>query len=112
MEKVQSCVEALIQAIKEADPYQRYTRCEEKMKEQPELKKQIDEFRVAAYHFNNDETEEDLFEKIDQFESQYHEFRKLPGVNDFLEAELDMCKMMKQINLLIQSNVGFQVPEV
>ena len=39
MDKVQMCVDSLIEAIKEGEAYQRYVECEEKLKEEPELRK-------------------------------------------------------------------------
>lgn len=54
MDKIQRCVDHLIESIKEGDAYQRYLSCEEKLKEHPELRRKIDEFRLAAYRLNNE----------------------------------------------------------
>lgn len=58
MNKIQECVEKLLEVIREDSAYQRYLACEEKLKSNPELKKQIDEFRVAVFHMNNDDHRE------------------------------------------------------
>lgn len=112
MDRIQMCVDSLIEAVREGEAYQRYLSCEEKLKEQPELRKRIDEFRAAVFRLNNDESSGDLYEKIDQFEKQYQDFRKDPVVNEFLEAELDMCKLMQRINNRIQGGVDIQIPQV
>lgn len=112
MERIQMCVDTLIEAIREGETYQRYLSCEEKLQETPDLREKIDEFRVAVYHLNNDDGDEDLYDKIDQFESKYQEFRRSPIVNEYLEAELDVCKLMQRINNRIQSGVEIQVPQV
>ena len=112
MDKIQTCVDALIEAIQEGEAYQHYMACEEKLKQQPELREKIDEFRAAVFHLNNDDSGEDLFEKIDHFENKYQEFRKNPLVNEFLEAEVDVCRMLQRITNKIQSSADIQIPQI
>lgn len=112
MDRIQMCVDSLIEAVREGEVYQRYLNCEEMLKAQPELREKIDEFRAAVFHLHNDESSGDLYERIDQFEKEYQEFRKNPIVNEFLEAELDVCKMMQRINNRIQNGVHIQIPQV
>ena len=84
---------------------------EEKLKEEPELRKKIDRFRTEVYLLNNSEDcSEDLFEKIDQFVRDHREFRKNPLVNEFLEAELDVCKLLQRVSNRIQSGVKIKIP--
>ena len=80
--------------------------------EKPELREKIDEFRVAVFRLNNDNGNEDLYESIDRFEKEHQEFRKNPIVNEYLEAELDVCKMMQRINSRIQGGVDIHIPQV
>lgn len=112
MDRIQMNVDSLIGAIKDGEAYLRYAKCEEKLKEQPELRSKIDEFRAAVFHFNNDDSSEGLFEKIDQFERDYQDFRMNPVVNEFLEAELDVCKLVQRVVKRIQTNIDIKVPEV
>lgn len=51
MNKIQECVEKLLEVIREDSAYQRYLACEEMLKSNPELKKQIDEFRVGCLSY-------------------------------------------------------------
>ncbi len=111
MEEIQEYVDTLVEVIKQSSTYCRYTDCENKLKEQPGLRKQIDKFRLAAYQFNNGEKGDgDLFDKLDQFEREYGEFRKNPVVNEFLEAELDVCRMLQKINSRIEKGISIQIP--
>ena len=64
------------------------------------------------FHLHNDESNGDLYEKIDQFENEYEDFRKNPIVNEYLEAELDVCKLMQRISNRIQIGVDIQIPQV
>ena len=112
MDRIQMCVDSLLEAIREGETYQRYRKGEEKLMEKPELREKIDEFRVAVFRLNNDNGNEDLYESIDRFEKEHQEFRKNPIVNEYLEAELDVCKMMQRINSRIQGGVDIHIPQV
>ncbi|NCC43338.1 MAG: YlbF family regulator [Clostridia bacterium] len=111
MDRIQMCVDSLIDAIKEGEAYQRYEKCEEKLKMQPELREKIDEFRTAVFRFNNDTTR-DLYMEIDQFEEDYEELRKNPMVNEFLEAELDVCRLLQRVSSRIKCSIDIQIPQV
>lgn len=111
MEEIQGYVDILVEVIKDSSTYRRYTACENKLKEQPGLRKRIDEFRLAAYQFNNYEKGgTDLFDKLDQFEKEYGEFRRNPAINEFLEAELDVCRMLQKIYSRIEEGASIQIP--
>lgn len=112
MDRVQMGVDSLLDAIKDGEVYRRYVSCEEKLREQPELREKIDEFRAAVFKFNNEEGNEDLFEEIDRFERQYQDFRMNPVVNEFLEAELDVCRLLQRVVNRIQVGVDIQIPRV
>ena len=87
MDRVQMCVDSLIQAIKEGEAYQRYLSCEEKLSKDAELRKKIDRLRADVY-------------------------RKNPLVNEFLEAELDVCRLLQKVSDRIQSGVHIQIPHI
>ncbi len=112
MEKIQRCVEALMEEIRQGETYQKYIRCEKKLHEHPELLEKIDEMRVAAYRLHNGEGSGDIYMQIEQYEQKFHEYRKHPLVNEFLEAELDVCKMMQRIGTSIQGGITIRIPKV
>lgn len=86
--------------------------CEEKLKSNPELKKQIDEFRVAVFHMNNDDTQGDLYDITDEVENRYESLRKVPEVNAYLEAELDVCRMLQQVQSQFRNGIDLNIPNV
>lgn len=110
MQKIEMCLSTLITSIKEGETYKKYQFCEEKLKEQPELRERVNEFRKAVFQLNNDESDENLFEKVDAFENKYQEFRKIPMVNEYLEAELDMCRLMQKVQREIHEAVEISIP--
>lgn len=95
--------EVFIKKLYETDVCREYFRQKEYVKQYPELKAQIDEFRQRNYALQNETDSGILFDEIDRFEREYEEFRKNPIVNDFLAAELAFCRMYQEINDLIST---------
>ena len=96
----------LILAIRDSDTYKEYMTQLERVKQQPELKKQIDDYRARNFEL---QTGSDVrFEQIDQFEKEYEGFRENPYVSDFLAAELAFCRMMQDINIRITEAMHFE----
>ena len=77
-ENVNQAVEQMVQAIRNTDAYLEYQKQLARVKEQPELKRQIDEFREN------------------------------PLVSDFLAAELAFCRMMQGIGLYVTDQMHFE----
>ncbi|MBO4291664.1 MAG: YlbF family regulator [Lachnospiraceae bacterium] len=95
MDQVDVAVEALSKAILESPVYLEYREQLEKVKQFPELKKKIDEYRKK--NFELQQRPDYAFDKMEQFEKEYRGFRENPLVSDFLAAELAFCRMMQQI---------------
>ena len=101
-----SALDAYIQEILDSPEYKEYAKVRDKVKLCPDLKAQIDEFR--AKNFEMQRTGEDAFEKLEAFEKEYGEFRDIPLVSEFLEAELAFCRMMQQNNSVIMNAIHFE----
>lgn len=106
MSKIDSAVEAFIAAIIDTDEYKEYDEQRKKVNQNPELKTQIDEFRRRNFMLQT--SEDTAFEKIDQFEREYEDFRENTLVSDFLAAELAFCRMIQDINIRITEAVHFE----
>ena len=77
------------------------------MKEHPELKRQIDEFRQENYVLQRTAESDELFDKLDEFSQRYDSFRRNPLVDPFLNAEAEFCRMIQEINQEIVEAVNF-----
>lgn len=106
MKNMEEAVAAFVCAIKESEEYQAYVREKVKVKQFPELKAQIDEFRRRNYVMQT--REDTAFEEIEQFEKEYANFREQPLVSDFLAAELAFCRLMQQINISVTDSLDFE----
>ena len=101
MSRVETALEELIAAVIASEEYREYDRQKQIMKEQPELKAQIDRFRQENFELQNSV-------QADEFSRRLGEFRKNPLVDAFLNAELDFCRMIQEINGKIVEAVNFE----
>ncbi len=106
MSELTSAVENFITVIKGTDEYQAYLRERDKVSRYPELKQRIDEYRTKSFELQN-LTGDELFQKIEEFSCKYEKFREDPLVSDFLEAELDFCRMMQDLTTKITAALDF-----
>ena len=106
MSKLENALEQIIAAILDSPEYQRYDEQRNLVKQYPGLKEKIDEFRFRNYMLQTGE--EAGFDKIEEFEEEYSEFRQDERVSEFLAAELAFCRMMQDINMRMTEAVHFE----
>ena len=103
---VDEAVEGLLNAILNSETYLEYKNSLEKVKRYPDLKKQIDEFRLRNYELQ--QSPDYAFDKMEQFQREYQSFREDPLVSDFLSAELAFCRMVQDIECRLVENIDFE----
>lgn len=106
MNNIDRSLQQLTDDILASDIYRAYKLQCARIKEQPELKKQVDEYRARNLELQTNETT--TFEQIDRFEREYAGFRDIPLVADFLAAELAFCRLMQDINLRLTEAINFE----
>ena len=106
MRNMEDAVLAFISAIKASNEYQEYVREKERVKQYPDLKAQIDEYRKRNFLLQT--SPDTAFEQIEQFENEYAGFRENPMVSDFLAAELAFCRLMQGINIRVTDSLDFE----
>ncbi len=97
-----------VNAIKDTEVFKRYYYQLGKIKKNPELFQKVNEYRQKNFEIQNTCQENELFEKMDAFEREYEKFRDNPIVDDFLRAELALCRMIQEINVFITNEIGFE----
>ena len=107
MADIGSSLAQLITAVKETQEFYAYNCAKENVKQFPELKAQIDEFRIRNFEIQNLTNESELFYIIEEFEREYESFRENPLVEEFLKAEVDLCRMMQNINTQLTTALEF-----
>ena len=105
--RVNAALRELFSAIIDSPEYREFAHQLSIMKEHPELKRQIDEFRQENYVLQRTAASDELFDKLDEFSQRYDSFRKNPLVDPFLNAEAEFCRMIQEINQEIVEAVNF-----
>lgn len=106
-EKIESSINGLVQEIKEGDVYKRYEKALAKVREFKGLQEDIDRFRGEWFRIQS-EGAPDLFDKIDMVERDYATLRENPYVQEFLAAELALCRMYQEVNYRVLDALDFE----
>ena len=108
MTEVEQAIENLLSVIKQTKEYEEFRYQLDKINLQPELHRQIDDFRKENFELQNNTPEDQMLQKSEEFEERYQTFRENPLVNDFLTAETAFCRRMQEINLKITEGLQFE----
>lgn len=108
MTEVEQAIENLLSVVRQTKEYVEYRYQMDKINLQPELHRQIDEFRKANFELQNNTPEDQMLQRIEEFEEKYQFFQENPLVNDFLAAEAAFCRRMQEINLKITEGLQFE----
>lgn len=109
MRDIEVCMDALLGSIHKSNIYQKYLECEREISRDPQLKGQIDDLRSASYQMHQ---EEDWFEASDRLDEEFAELCKRPEVNAYLEAELDLCKLIQKVAARICGSLDIRIPQM
>ena len=111
MDKVTECLDALIEEMRESRAYQNYLWMEEKLEKDPDLKSRVDDYRIRNYRLQQSENV-DLYDAVDSLERDSYALRKSEKANAYLEAELEVCKMVQKVQDRISEAIRIGVPEI
>lgn len=112
MDLIQEKTDELIEFIRQGEIYSKYNEAAQVLDGHEDLKGWINQFRTHTYRMYNEDTEVDLFEETDRVEQEYQELRKIPEVNAYLEAELELCRLLRTVETKINKELDFSIPEL
>lgn len=104
--RLDSAIAALTEAVLATEEYQAYAAELAKVKQYPELKKQIDDFRKRNFELQL--SADNDFNRLDRFEKEFETFRENMLAQDFLAAELDLCRLIQDVYLRITAALHFE----
>ena len=94
--------------LRKTDIYLEYTEARNAIKQDPELYRQVNEFRQRNFDLQHNTREEDVMDAADAFERENEEFRANPLVDRFLGAELALCRMLQEVSLQVIEEMDFE----
>ncbi len=112
MKKIEACTTELIQAILNSREYRQYQKISESVKQDPELRKKINEFRKHVYDVQNSQEPLDMYGEQERLCREYEEFRKNPLVNDYLNTELRVCRIIQHTMERIAMEIDLDTKEI
>ena len=84
---------------------------QEKLEKDPDLKSRVDDYRIRNYRLQQSENV-DLYDAVDSLERDSYALRKSEKANAYLEAELEVCKMVQKVQDRISEEIRIGVPEI
>lgn len=108
MNEVDNEAQQLIEAVKKSRTYLEYEKQKELLKQNPELKAQVDNYRAENFELQNSPDDGHLGERMEAFADRYADFIESPQVGAFLDAELNLCKMLQHVTNEIIGSLNFE----
>lgn len=112
MERIKSCTDALVQAIRESGEYQEFCRIREEVAKDPEKRERINRFRRHIFEVQNTKESVDMYGEMERLCREYEEFRRDPQVDAFLRSELRVCRILQKITEEITQSVELDTEAV
>ena len=97
MQRIDELKLELRKAILESEEYKEYKRLEAIIMRNPELKRNIDEFRRQNFELQNSSDVQDIFSATNELNERYAFMRNQDSVNRYLTAEICLCRRVQDI---------------
>ena len=108
MDQIDECVGNLIEVVKNSPEYKEYQRMRELVRQEPEKEKAINEFRKRNFELHKCRNV-DLYAEMNRLEGEFAPLRAQPYVNEYLAAELAVCRMVQRINYGLMREIEFDL---
>lgn len=108
MKTLNEALDEFIQSILDTPEYKEYQEEKAKIRQWPELKERIDEFRQRNFELQQIKDQNRFLEEMERFEREFEDFTSDSRVHEFLKKELSFCRMMQEINRKVTENLDFE----
>ncbi len=106
--EIRKALEQFLEALQESPAFKDYKYQQKRIKKVPGLAGRINEYRAKRFEFQK-YTGEDLFEKVDEFQREYQSLKEEPIAREYLAAELEICRLVQEINMAIDELVDIDM---
>lgn len=110
--KIDTCTTNLIQVIQNSREYRQFQEISSKVNAEPELRERINTFRKLVYDVQNSNEPLDMYAEQERLCREYEEFRKNPLVDEFLKAELRVCRVVQYVMERIATEIDLDTKEI
>ena len=109
MDEIKQYTVQLSAALRRGEAYTAFREASRKVKEVPGLKQKLDEFRKKNYMLQNDSNAYDLFDEVQNLEREYEDLQKNPLIQEYLAAELQICRIIQRCADEILTSVDLEI---
>ena len=109
MERVEESKKLLIEAIQGSSPFQRFAQSKERIEGKEELKHRIDEYRKRCYLLQTSDSTDPTDPLLQGFCRDREILKSDPLIEEYLDSELDLCRMLQRISLEIMNVPDLQI---
>ena len=88
----------LIVSLENCEDFKRYKAACTQVRMHPEKEQRLQEFRKKNYLLQNSRESVDLFAETDRLEKEYADVYRDPMLQEFLSAEVAVCRIVQQVN--------------
>lgn len=99
----------MAEAVKNSEEYASYKYYRDLLGEKPDVERSVDEMRRLIFQFQNSEDFDKTFEEINDIRRRFDYERTQDLANDFLKAELCLCRMIQDICKTIVEDIDFDL---
>ena len=108
MRRIDELKKEIIHEILNSEEYREYRRLQSEIDRTPDLKRQVDEFRMRNFELQNSENVPDMFAAMENLNKEYADMRNQDIVNRYLMTEITFCSFMsnKSIRMLVSVSLN------
>ncbi|MDY3018133.1 YlbF family regulator [Blautia sp.] len=110
MDGINRNIHMLIQSVRKSSVYKEYRFQEEILNQNPELAERVRQFRADNFRLQNEEDRSNMFHLAEVLSRESEELRRIPQVNAYLDAELDLCRMLQRICRTLTEGIEMDIP--
>ena len=97
----------VLKEICNTEEYITYEKNLQKLKKDPSLYERVNEFRTKNFMLQQSDSE-DLLDMLDALTNEYEDVINIELVNDFMEAEVALCKMVQEFYRKLIDGLEFE----
>lgn len=106
---IENKVKELREAILNSEEYQKHQKYMEALREDEDLYKRVNELRKKVFILQNGNNQYEQKQKLDGAATEFEMLRRDERVGDFLQHELDLCRLLQQINSLMYESIDLGI---
>lgn len=111
MDEIRECTAKLVETIQKSEVYQNYVEAQRMVMADSKLRSTVNEFRRRAYEIQNNEDPDGIYEQTEKLERDFYIVRKNDVMNQYLQAELAMCRTLQMISEKLIEVVDFDIED-